>query len=124
MKRVLSIAAVALAIVAMLAAFGCSSTATTTPATAPAASTGPSSFAAGVSIVNMAFAPLQVTVKVGETVQWTNNDTVAHTVTGADFDSGQLAPGAIYTHTFTKPGVFNYKCTNHPTMLGSVTVAG
>ena len=124
MKRMLALAAV-LALVALLAVAGCSSStpATTSPATPPA-SPAPSTFAAAVSIVNMAFAPDHVTVHVGETVKWTNNDKVAHTVTGPDFDSGQLAPGATFSHAFTKAGTFNYKCMIHPAMLGRVTVAG
>jgi plastocyanin len=72
----------------------------------------------------MAFAPINVTVKTGETVMWTNNDTVTHTVTGTDFDSGDIAPGATYSHTFATPGTFTYKCTIHPSMIAKVTVAG
>jgi plastocyanin len=129
MKRLLSITFIALAIIALVAAAGCSSstppTATTTsPPTTPATSTAPSADkpATAVSIVNMAFSPDQLTVQVGDTVTWTNNDSVPHTVTGADFDSGAMATGATYSYTFVKAGTFDYTCTIHPQMLARVTV--
>jgi plastocyanin len=121
MKKSLTIA---LLIVALVGLVGCTSVAQPTPATTPSSgsgSTGAGS-ATAVSIANMAFSPDQVTIKVGDTVTWTNNDSVPHTVTGSDFDSGQLAPGATFTHTFAAAGTFDYKCTIHPTMLAKVTV--
>lgn len=79
-----------------------------------------------VSIANMAFSPVAITVKKGTTVTWTNNDTVTHTVTESDGktgpNSGDLAPGKTYTFTFNETGTFAYKCTIHPSMQGTVTV--
>ncbi len=80
-----------------------------------------------------AYSPAELTVEVGTTVTWTNNDTVLHTVTSgasennvatADglFDSGFLDPGATWSYTFTEEGVFDYHCTPHPWMIGKVTV--
>jgi nitrite reductase (NO-forming) len=65
-------------------------------------------------------------VKVGDTVTWTNDDTMAHTVASADtkFDSGFLNSGQTWTHTFTEPGEFNYACTPHPWMQARVIVSG
>ncbi len=65
-------------------------------------------------------------VSVGDTVTWTNDDTMAHTVTAADgsFDSGFLMPGESWSYTFTEAGASNYFCTPHPWMRGSVVVTG
>jgi plastocyanin len=130
MKRFVTLAILALAVLALIVVSGCaSSTPATTPAATPPATSGSSSSAApaaaatAVTIANFAFSPAEVTVKVGDTVTWTNNDSVPHTVTGADFDSSQLAPGATFSHTFTKAGSFDYKCMIHPSMApGKVTV--
>jgi plastocyanin len=125
MRRTLQILALALAAAAILALVGCSSTpaATTPAATTPAPATGGvSAGAKTVSISNFAFDPADLTVKVGDSVTWTNNDSVAHTVTFADFKSDQLAPGATYSHTFDKAGAFDYTCSIHPQMAGKITV--
>jgi plastocyanin len=78
-----------------------------------------------VSMESITFKPEQVTVKTGDTVTWVNNDTVGHDVTGDDFKSGP--PGAMengdtFEHTFDAAGTFDYVCTVHPGMKGSVTV--
>ena len=67
---------------------------------------------------------LTVVIGVNNTVIWTNNDNEPHTVTATDgsFDSGNMNPGATFTYTFTKPGVYSYICTYHPWMRGYVTV--
>jgi len=76
-----------------------------------------------VSISNFIYDPAQLTVKVGTTVNFKNNDSVAHTVTAAGkFDSGLIAPGATYSRTFTEKGTFNYICTPHPWMKGIIVV--
>ncbi len=77
-----------------------------------------------VSIANFAFSPAALTIAVGDTVNWTNNQNVTHTVTsdtGSEL-SGNLAPGAQYLHVFTTAGSFPYHCTIHTFMTGSVTV--
>jgi nitrite reductase (NO-forming) len=68
----------------------------------------------------------ELEISVGDTVTWTNDDVgVVHTVTAADesFDSGFLAPGESWSHTFTEPGEFEYLCTPHPWMRAEVVVA-
>jgi plastocyanin len=79
---------------------------------------------AAVSIVDFAFEPAAVEIPVGATVTWTNNGAAPHTATASDgtFDSGQLAPGATFSHTFTAAGTFPYVCQIHPEMTGTVTV--
>jgi plastocyanin len=78
------------------------------------------------------FFPNTITVKVGDTVTWTNDDTALHTVTsgipgdsnpGIEFDSSSLAPGTTFQHTFTIGGTFNYYCTLHPYMTGKIVAS-
>lgn len=79
-----------------------------------------------VSIADFAFSPTNITVKKGTKVTWTNNDSTAHTVTadsGSGPDSGTLSPGQTYSFTFINTGTFNYHCTIHSEMHGTVTVA-
>lgn len=77
-----------------------------------------------VSIDGMTFSAGSLKVAAGTTVTWTNNDNVTHTVTADDgsFDSGNIAAGGIFKHTFSTAGTFNYHCTIHPGMKASVVV--
>jgi len=77
-----------------------------------------------VSIVNMSFSPAALTVTVGTTVTWTNNDNMTHTVTSdtSAFDSGNLTVGSKFTKVFSVAGTYEYHCTIHPTMKGSIVV--
>jgi len=77
-----------------------------------------------VSIVNFAYDPNPTTVAVGDTVTWTNNDGVPHTVTANDgsFQSGTMQPGDSYSFTFSAPGSFDYHCEFHANMSGQVVV--
>ncbi|WSQ09678.1 plastocyanin/azurin family copper-binding protein [Streptomyces sp. NBC_01231] len=68
----------------------------------------------------------QLVVQVGQTVQWTNHDSVPHTVTTTKapvkFDSGTLNKGDSWSYTFTKTGTYEYYCAVHPDMVSSVKV--
>jgi plastocyanin len=78
-----------------------------------------------VTMEGIAFNPAEVTISVGDTVTWTNEDSVGHDVTGDDFKSGAaggLAQGDTFEHTFEKAGTFDYVCTVHPGMEGTVKV--
>jgi plastocyanin len=85
-----------------------------------AGTTGP----VGVSIVYRAYQPSDLTVGLGQTVTWRNGTLDKHTVTSVDglFNSGVMVTGSSFSVTFTKAGTFDYKCTIHPTMHGSVLV--
>ena len=76
------------------------------------------------TIQNFAFSPSSLTIKVGQTVTWTNKDAVPHTVTADDssFNSGPIAPGASYTHTFTTAGTVMYHCAIHAFMAHAAVV--
>jgi len=78
-----------------------------------------------VLIKNFEFSPSELTIKVGETVRWINQDSIKHTVTsdlGSELDSDLLGNGASYSHTFNSPGEFPYHCILHPSMIGKVIV--
>lgn len=75
-----------------------------------------------VSIQNFAFNPQSVTISPGDTVKWTNFDSVPHTIDGTDFASDALQNGDSFSHTFTETGTYDYKCSIHPSMTGVVIV--
>jgi plastocyanin len=76
-----------------------------------------------VTIACFAFDPASVTVQVGDSVTWTNQDSTAHTATAAGaFDTGNIASGASATVTFDTAGTFAYACSIHPTMTATVVV--
>ncbi len=77
-----------------------------------------------VVIQDASFRPDSLTVPAGTTVTWINRDLVRHTVTSTEglFDSGRLGSGESFTYTFEEPGTYDYYCTIHPTMLGTIIV--
>ncbi len=76
---------------------------------------------------NIAFNPSALHAKVGQTVEWTNEDPVAHNVTyrgGPRFVSSPTMPqGAKFTIKLTEPGTIRYVCTFHPNMIASIAVS-
>lgn len=68
------------------------------------------------------FVPTTVTVKRGTEITWTNRDIVPHTVTGQGWGISNLAPGQEYKHRFDTTGSFDYRCTIHTTMQGTINV--
>lgn len=100
---------------------------TTGPASNPGAGEQPPESQAGtkVKMENIEFKPAKLTVKVGETVTWINEDTVEHDVTatsGADFKSELFAEGKSFEYKATKAGTIKYVCTVHPGMEGTLIV--
>ena len=78
-----------------------------------------------VSMKDIKFNPGTVTIKAGGKVTWTNDDSVGHDVTADDFESGSpggIDGGSTFSHTFKKAGTYNYVCSVHPGMKGSVKV--
>jgi steroid delta-isomerase-like uncharacterized protein len=92
-----------------------------TPAASPAAAT---LGRATIDIRNFTFSPAQLVIPAGITVGWINHDSVPHTVTAADrsWDSGTLAAGQHWSHSFAQPGVVSYLCLFHPSMTGTIQV--
>jgi len=108
----------------------------------------PSAFAAEVSVAagsgvpgceetNECWFPAEISIGVGETVMWSNDDTAAHTVTAGDlqadamnvgvkapggFESGLFMSGATFEATFDTEGTYPYFCMVHPWMVGTVIV--
>jgi plastocyanin len=81
-----------------------------------------------VVIEGMRFAPAAITVRPGDSVTWVNKDIVDHTATtpasaSRPFDSQLIRQGKSWTRRFASAGTYEYLCTYHPTMTGSVTVS-
>jgi len=115
-----------------LAACGDGSTASTSPSSSGSAATAGqpvnnvTADATVVAQTGNSFSPQNVTVKVGQVVEWKNNDSIAHTVTfnGQDaISTSLLNPGQTWEVKFTTAGTYNYICSFHqPNMAGTVTV--
>jgi plastocyanin len=71
------------------------------------------------------FRPEKISVKVGDTVTWKWQDSnVQHDVNGGDLFKSEIMKEGTFTHTFDEAGTFDYKCTVHPAMTGTVEVTG
>jgi plastocyanin len=121
--------AVLLLLAVALAPAGCGGSATTTGAVTTASQTTATTGTAGgggttVTMKQFAFNPATVTIKVGETVTWENQDGAAHDVIAADgsFKSAEFGQGKTFSFTFTKAGTYKYSCNIHPGMDGTVIV--
>ncbi|MBI4366806.1 MAG: cupredoxin family copper-binding protein [Deltaproteobacteria bacterium] len=77
-----------------------------------------------VTIDKLAFAPLDLTAKVGDTVEWVNKDILAHTATATNKDwDVAIAPKQTVRLVLKKAGTVDYFCKYHPNMKGRVVVA-
>jgi plastocyanin len=77
-----------------------------------------------VKIDNFTFNPQRVTVKAGTTVTWTNHDDIPHIVASSTkaFKSKTLDTDDKFSFTFTTAGVYEYFCSLHPHMTGTIVV--
>ena len=96
-------------------------------ATAAAQSAGATATAAAlppqlIDIKDLAFAPATLTVPPGTTIVWRNFDRVLHQVRGGEFDSGRIQSGAYWASILSRPGVYQFLCSFHPTMRAEITV--
>jgi plastocyanin len=90
-----------------------------------AAASSSSGGGVAIKMQNIQFDPKDVTVKVGQKVTWTNDDSVDHNVTaqsGADFKSNNFGNGGTFSFTPDKAGTIKYVCTIHPGMTATLTV--
>lgn len=102
---------------------GCERTAVAAPAAPVVPATSEALQSTEVTMRDMQFSPATVKISIGGTVEWKNDDLIPHTVTSPVFgDSGALASGQTWRHTFKDAGEFPYVCTFHPTMKGTVIV--
>lgn len=108
------------------APFGGNTNQPTTAATPVVATTqAPKTF--NITMQGFRFNPPGLSIHVGDTVIWHNDDTAPHTVTTVagshvGFDSGTLGQGQTFTYIFNQSGTYNYHCTFHSQMVGSILV--
>ncbi|HBL52457.1 MAG TPA: plastocyanin [Candidatus Blackburnbacteria bacterium] len=99
---------------------------TVAPSSTSLPSSSSSTQTSQVSIKNFAYSPATITVKVGTTITWKNEDSALHTVTSDDtsgpLDSDQLATGDTYSETFYTVGQFSYHCDPHSNMKAAIIV--
>jgi plastocyanin len=106
---------------ASLAAAGCGGSSSSTTSTAASAASH------DVVIKGYAYDPDPITVPVGTTVSWKNDDPTEHTATATDgsFDTGTIkGDGATAKVVLDKPGTYDYICQFHQFMKGQVIVQG
>jgi len=102
---------------------GCARLAAATLLVLPFASGSASAQTIAVSIDNFTFAPVELKVKVGDTVTWTNRDDIPHTIVSAGkFRSKTLDTDDNFSFTFTAAGDYKYFCSLHPHMTGLIKV--
>ena len=116
-----------LVLIAALCLTACGSSTATSPSTttpAPANSTTVMMVSGASSLTTTAYAPSPISVPVGTTISWLNNDNTAHTSTANNsaWASPAVAPGDRFNFTFNTAGAFTYHCTIHPGMVGTVNV--
>ncbi len=77
-----------------------------------------------IPIKSFKFMMMDVTVSPGSTVTWKNLDEEPHTVASESglFHSAGLDTGQSFSFKFDKPGVYKYRCSIHPQMVGTITV--
>lgn len=78
---------------------------------------------------DLCYIPETVTIKAGQSLVWMNEDAAFHSVTSGTyeepdglFDSGYMDPADTFSYTFEDTGTYEYYCTLHPWMAGTVTV--
>ena len=86
---------------------------------------------AEVGMANIQFEPAELSVSAGDTITFTNNESVPHDVhktsgPGPDFssgDTGGMMNGDTFKLTLDEPGSYEYVCNVHaPGMAGTITV--
>lgn len=99
---------------------------TVTTTSTPTASEQPAVSGAKITIQNFQFSPSSLTVKAGDTVTFTNTDSVSHTIVsddGTTFNTGSLAQGQSSSFKApAKTGTYAFHCSIHPTMTGTLIV--
>src|SRR5262249_7019284 len=123
---------VLMAALALIAATGCPSPASAGQSANSESASKQSQSAAPkmvtVEIREFKFEPATITVHEGDTVEWKNDDSVPHTATEdvegkkPAFDSGSIQTGVVWRYVAKQKGTYNYICTFHPNMQGTLIV--
>ncbi len=100
---------------------------TSNPAPTVVVSSTPAAQTINISIQGFRYNPPAITINLGDRVVWKNMDTAPHTITtqaeaAVAFDSGTLGQNETFSHTFNQTGTYNYHCTFHPEMVGTIVV--
>jgi plastocyanin len=113
----------------LVLAAGCGEKKSAGSGTAGGTATDPATASGGktveVKMKDILFVPEKITARVGQTVRWTNEDDIEHTVKakkGADFESKSVSKGETYKAKLTKTGTIDYVCTIHPSQTGTISV--
>lgn len=95
----------------------------------PAAGAGEAPAAEATNVVeiemsDLAFGPGEIEIEPGTTVRWVNRDPVAHNTTSDQdlWESPLIGPGETWSRTFEEPGSYDFHCTPHPFMEGTIIV--
>ena len=75
-----------------------------------------------VTIDRLAFEPAEIEVRVGETVEWTNRDRIAHSATVKGGWEVMIPPGKVATRVVEAGDTVDYYCRFHPNMKGRIVV--
>ena len=128
-------ALVAVGLVLTLGLVACGGGSTNSPASsssAPAVSVGTAGVSLGTAAMKISatgqltFDPVMQTAHVGDIIQWTNTGSVEHTITfdaQPSLSDPALQPGATWEVKFTTAGTYQYHCSIHPTMVGTIVVS-
>lgn len=94
------------------------------PLTAAVARADAHAAAHTVIIKDFSFNPADITIKAGDTITWINQDSARHSATDLNgaFDTGLLSNGQEASLKFGGAGTFNYRCTPHGNMRGTITI--
>ena len=75
-----------------------------------------------IKISGFAFNPAELTIAVGTSVKWVNEDSAPHAITSENFKSSTLSKGDSYSFRFATPGIYDYACSIHSSMKGQIIV--
>ena len=94
------------------------------PTPTPTPTPTPISSLEKINISGFKFVDNEISINVGTSIIWTNNDTSMHTATSIDskFDSGYLYENQIYEFKFLNAGIYTYRCSLHSGMIGKINV--
>ncbi|MEK7664521.1 MAG: cupredoxin family copper-binding protein [Patescibacteria group bacterium] len=92
------------------------------PSKLPQDEASPNKETNAVVIKNFVFSPETLIITKGNTVNWTNQDSIPHIISGNGLQSGTLSKGQSFSFIFNSAGTFDYICSLHPYMKGQIIV--